>query len=133
MKKKKIFAKICGGCLLLSAIGIVNVYAADYTGYALPARQGNNYTTQHEKETADNYIYNKVVDLENTSTVTFWAANSNKKQISDDYDQKLGNNSKIKFTASGYDAVGEEVMLGMENAKWYWFERAFVAGEVDFR
>ena len=65
--------------------------------------------------------------------MTFWAANSNKKQISDDYDQKLGNNSKIKFTASGYDAVGEEVMLGMENAKWYWFERAFVAGEVDFR
>lgn len=55
----------------------------------------------------DDYIRNKVTDLENTDLVTFWAANNSKKQISEDYDQKIGSNVKIKFNKSGYNKKGK--------------------------
>ena len=119
--------------MLLSAIGVTNVFAIGYEGYKLPAHQGNNYTSKHSKTTTDNYIKNKVDELENTDLVTFWAANSKKKQISEDYDQKLGSSVKIKFNKNGYKKKGKEIILGMENAHWYWTESAFVAGNVDFR
>ena len=80
----------------------------------------------------DNFIVNKVTALTGTSTVTFWAANSNKTQISNDYDQKVGSTATIKFTKRGYNKKGKEIMLGMENANWS-LKNAFVSGNVDFR
>ena len=91
MDMKKILKIIAIG-IVLSTIGVVNVFAIGYKGYKLPARKGNNYTSAHSKKTNDNYIRNKVTDLENTDLVTFWAANNSKKQISEDYDQKIGSN-----------------------------------------
>ena len=84
------------------------------------------------KTTTDNYIKNKVTALSNTSTATFWAADSSKTQISNDYDQKVGSKATIKFTKSGYNKKGKEIMLGMENANWS-LKNAFVSGNVDFR
>ena len=107
---KKLTKTIVVGTLVMS-LGIVNVFANSYKGYVLPARQGNNYTGAHSKTTTSNYITNKVTDVENAGTVTFWAANKDEKQISSDYDQKLG----------------------MENKKWTFNQRGFVSGEVDFR
>ena len=130
--KENLTKVVCTG-VLLTALGVTNIFAASYSGYVLPARQGNNYTTQHEKKTKDNYISNKVNAIEGTSTVTFWAANSGKTQISDDYDQKIGSTAKIKFNKTGYNKKGKEIKLGMENAKWYIKDRAFVGGSVDFR
>lgn len=71
--------------------------------------------------------------IQDTDTVTFWAANSAKSQISDDYDQKLGSSAKITFTKSGYNMKNKQIMLGMENAHWTLKKRAFVAGDVDYR
>lgn len=132
MIKKNFFKKIAVSILCFSFVGI-NVIAATYQGYVLPARQGNNYTSIHSKETTDNYIINTVDDLDNTDEVTFWACNSSKDQISGDYNQKIHNTSTIKFSKSGYDKIGKEVILGMENANFYWVDDAFVAGTVDFR
>lgn len=130
---KKRITKIITMGVLLSAIGATNVFAIGYMGYKLPARQTNNYTGTHSKVTKDNYIINTVSELENTDTVTFWATDNSKKQISADYDQKKGNTTYIKFTTSGYNKKDKEIILGMENAHWYIKETAFVAGDVDFR
>lgn len=129
MKKfRKIFATtLCAGILSISAVS-----AAGYVGYKLPPMQGNNYTGAHAKTTSANYITNKLENVEGTSTVTFWANNSTKRQISNDYDQKKGNTSNIRFTTSGYAAKGKEIILGMENANWT-FGTAFCAGTVNFR
>ena len=132
MKIKEKFAKVVCIGALLTAIGATNVFAGSYSGYTLPRCQGNNYTTQHAKKTTDNFIVNKVTALTGTSTVTFWAANSNKTQISNDYDQKVGSTATIKFTKRGYNKKGKEIMLGMENANWS-LKNAFVSGNVDFR
>lgn len=115
------------------SVGIVNVFAISYTGYVLPARQGNNYTGAHSKTTTKNYITNKVTDVENASTVTFWAANENKKQISSDYDQKLHSQVNISFNQNGYNRKNKKIILGMENAKWTATQRGFVAGNVNFQ
>lgn len=134
--KRQLLKRTLGLGLLL-AMSVVTIYAADnykgYWGYSLPPRRGNNYTTQHEKQYNDNYINNTVVSLKNASTVTFWAADSDKDQISNDYNQKAGSTAKIKFTEKGFNKAGKEVMLGMENASWYWREYAFADGKVDFR
>ena len=129
MKKlRKILAtSLCACVLSISAVS-----AAGYVGYKLPAMQGNNYTGTHKKTTTANYITNKLENVEGTSTVTFWANNSTERQISNDYDQKKGNTSNIKFTTSGYAAKGKEIILGMENASWS-FSTAFCAGTVNFR
>lgn len=132
MKIKEKFAKVVCIGALLTAIGATNVFAVSYSGYTLSRAQGNNYTTQHSKTTTENYIKNKVTALSNTSTATFWAADSSKTQISNDYDQKVGSKATIKFTKSGYNKKGKEIMLGMENANWS-LKNAFVSGNVDFR
>lgn len=132
MKMKEKFTKVVCTGALLTAIGVTNVFAVGYSGYTLPRAQGNNYTTQHSKTTTDNYIKNKVTALSSTSTATFWAANSSKTQISNDYDQKVGSTATIKFTKSGYNKKGKEVMLGMENANWS-LSYGFASGNVDFR
>ena len=93
---KKLTKTIVVGTLVMS-LGIVNVFANSYKGYVLPARQGNNYTGAHSKTTTSNYITNKVTDVENAGTVTFWAANKDEKQISSDYDQKLNSKVNINF------------------------------------
>lgn len=129
---KKLAKTIVVGTLIMS-LGMINVFAATYKGYVLPARQKNNYTGAHSKTTTSNYITNKVTDVENVSTVTFWAANKDKKQISSDYDQKLNNKVNISFNKSGYNRKGKQIILGMENAKWTLSQRGFVAGEVNFR
>ena len=135
MNQRKLKKVVCI-TLLISMLFGTTVFAASYTGYVLPARQGNNYTGTHSKQTAKNYITNRVTDIENADTVTFWAADSNKKQISADYDQKLctkvSDSTTIKFTAYGYSKKGKQVIMGMENADFYWVERAFVAGTVNF-
>ena len=129
MKKlrKIIVTSLCAGILSISAVS-----AAGYVGYKLPQFQGNNYTNAHSKTTSANYITNKLENVEGTSTVTFWAANSTKRQISNDYDQKKGNTSNIKFTTSGYAGKGIQIILGMENASWS-IGTAFCAGTVNFR
>lgn len=131
-KDKKLTSLLLIGVLTFSLAG-VTAMAATYSGYKLPARQGNNYTGTHSKTTTDNYIQNKVTDIENADTVTFWAANSSNKQISGDYDQKLNSSSKIKFNVSGYDRKNKDIKMGMENANWTAISTAFVAGKVDFR
>lgn len=132
MNRKGLVKKIGLVSLAISLFGI-NVMAATYEGYTLPARQGNNYTGTHSKTTTNNYITNTVNDLENTDEVTFWACNSSEDQISGDYDQKLSNTSTIKFNKSGYNKVGKEIILGMENANYYWVDVAFVAGTVNYQ
>ena len=91
--KKIIMSSLCVGILSISAVS-----AAGYVGYKLPRFQGNNYTNSHSKTTSANYITNKLENVEGTSTVTFWACNSTKRQISNDYDQKKGSTANIKFT-----------------------------------
>lgn len=129
MKKlrKIIITSLCLGILSVSAVS-----AAGYVGYKLPAMQGNNYTSAHSKTSTANYITNTLENVEGTDTVTFWANNSSKRQISNDYDQKKGNTSNIKFTTDGYAAKGKEIILGMENASWS-LSTAFCAGTVNFR
>lgn len=129
MKKlrKIIITSLCLGILSVSAVS-----AAGYVGYKLPAMQGNNYTGAHSKTSTANYITNTLENVEGTDTVTFWANNSSKRQISNDYDQKKGNTSNIKFTTDGYAAKGTQIILGMENASWS-LSTAFCAGTVNFR
>ncbi len=119
--------------LIATTLCGTNVLAAGYTGYVLPPRQGNNYTSAHTKKTSAKYITNHVYNLENTDTVTFWAANRSHKQISPDYKQKKGSTVNIQFTTSGYAKKGIQVVLGMENSHYYWKENAFVAGDVNYR
>ena len=132
MKIKENLTKVVCTGALLTVLGVTNVFAIGYSGYTLPRCQGNNYTTQHAKKTADSYIKNKVTSLSSTSTATFWAANSGKTQISNDYDQKVGSTATIKFTKNGYNKKGKEIMLGMENANWS-LSYGFASGNVDFR
>lgn len=132
MKIKENLTKVVCTGALLTVLGVTNVFAIGYSGYTLPRCQGNNYTTQHAKKTADSYIKNKVTSLSSTSTATFWAANSSKTQISNDYDQKAGSTATIKFTKKGYNKKGKEIMLGMENANWS-LSYGFASGNVDFR
>ena len=129
---KKLTKTIVVGTLVMS-LWIVNVFANSYKGYVLPARQGNNYTGAHSKTTTSNYITNKVTDVENAGTVTFWAANKDEKQISSDYDQKLNSKVNINFNKNGYNRKNKQIKLGMENKKWTFNQRGFVSGEVDFR
>ena len=132
MEIRKNFTKIICTGVFLAILSVTNVFAAGYSGYTLPKAQGNNYTTQHSKKTTNNYITNKVTALSGTSKATFWAANSSKTQISNDYDQKVGSTATIKFTKSGYNKKGNEIMLGMENANWS-LKYGFASGNVDFR
>lgn len=130
MKKLKriLSVSLCVGLLSMSAVS-----ATSYVGYKLPARQGNNYTGTHSKTKADANIVNTLENVEKTDTVTFWAANSTKTQISNDYDQKKGSVATIRFTTSGYAKKGKEVKLGMENANWKLNTTAFCAGSVNFK
>ena len=125
--KKIIATSLCAGILSISAVS-----AAGYAGYKLPRFQGNNYTNSHSKTTSANYITNKLENVEGTSTVTFWACNSTKRQISNDYDQKKGSTANIKFTTSRYAAKGKEIIMGMENANFS-PDTAFCAGTVNYR
>ena len=132
MKKKNLKKIIVAGAIATALCG-TNVMAARYTGYVLSPRQGNNYTSAHTKKTNAGYITNHVYNLENTDTVTFWAANRSHKQISPDYKQKKGSTVNIQFTTGGYARKGTQVVLGMENSYFYIRERAFVSGDVNYR
>lgn len=132
MRRKSLKKLILAGAITTALCG-TNVLAASYTGYVLPPMQGNNYTSAHTKKTGASYITNHVYNLENTDTVTFWAANRSHKQISADYKQKKGSTVNIQFTTSGYAKKGTQVVLGMENSHLYFRENAFVAGEVNYR
>lgn len=128
MKKlKKIITRLCAGILSISAASTPR-----YVGYKLPTMQGNNYTSAFSKTISANYITNTIENVEGTSTVTFWINNSTNRQISNDYDQKKGNTSDIKFTIDGYAAKGIQNVLGIENASWF-FSTAFCAKTVNFR
>ncbi|OXM16592.1 hypothetical protein [Paenibacillus herberti] len=132
VKKKIVSGMITFGILSLTSI---TAFAATepltYTSYALPTFKGNNYTGSHQKQTADEFITNKVTDITGTSTATFWAANGIKEQISNDYDQKKNNVSKIQFRNSV--SKGGDVIMGMQNANLNILDSGFVSGEVDFR
>lgn len=115
------------------AIGLLAPTAADaayksYVGYKLPPLKGNNYTSYHEKQTNDDHIQNKLENLANTSEANFWADDGS--SISKKYNQKVGNETKIKFDTN--KDKGNEVRLAMENAKWS-TKNAFAAGQADFR
>lgn len=134
MMKKKLVKIMCTG-LVASAIISTSAFAAGrqkYTAYKLPARQGNNYTGTHTKETTKDYITNEVTAVSSTDTVTFWATNKDHDQISGDYNQKSGNRSELKFSQSGYDKTGAQVAMGMENANWKLNTTAFVSGWANF-
>lgn len=106
------------------------VLAATYTGYALPPLKQNNYTSAHTKKTSTQYITNKVTDLSNTDEVTFWGCNVNKNPITPDYNQKLGSSVNLRYNTT--KSKGTQVILGMENKRWYKWEYAFVSGVVNF-
>lgn len=133
MIKQKL-AKILCASVLISAIAGTSVFAAErqtYTAYKIPAMKGNNYTGIHQKEGTKGYITNKVTAMTDVSTVTFWAINGNYEQISNDYDQKVGNQTDIVFTTVGYNKKGVEVGMGMENAS-VTPTVGFVSGWVNF-
>lgn len=132
MNKK--IAKIVCTSLLLTMIIATNVFAAgkkNYKAYKLPAFQKNNYSGTHIKENTRDYITNQVNAISHTGTVTFWAANAKHTQISEDYYQKEGNMSKLKFKTRGYNKKGKQVCMGMENYDWS-FGTAFVSGWANF-
>lgn len=118
-------------CLI---IGLATYASANtYTAYALKLNKTNNYTSVHDKTTADNYITNEVTAITNTSYANFWAINSSKSRISNKYKQGVGTGRvNILFTSSGYDSTGQQVGMGMENYVSQ-ITTAFVSGDVDFR
>lgn len=131
MKSKNFKKFVVGSLLAFMLIGGI-VEAEGYWGYALPRWQGNNYTYVHSKKTNAKYITNKVTDLSNTGRVTFWVTDANKKQISDDVIQTLGERRDIYFHPN-YGYRGARIRMGMENTNWYKIESAFVSGDVDFK
>lgn len=133
MIKQKLSKIICASLLVSSIIstGVLAAERQDYIAYKIPAMHGNNYTGIHQKETKKDYITNHVTAMTNVSTVTFWAVNGNYEQISNDYDQKVGNQSNLIFTSTGYDKKGVEVGMGMENADTS-LDTGFVSGWVNF-
>lgn len=121
--------------LLVSTMISTSAFAAGretYTAYALLSLQRDNFTGVHKKENTRDYITNQVNSYTSTSEATFWAANKNQDRISNKYDQKKGNKSNLVFTKTGYNLVGTQVCMGMENATWKLETNAFVSGWVNF-
>lgn len=134
MNKQKLIKIVCMTLLVSAMIG-TSAFAAGkktYSAYALPSLQRNNYTGVHKKESRKDYITNYIDSYTSTSEATFWAANKNQSRISNKYDQKKGNKSDLVFTKTGYNLVGEQVCMGMENATWRLNTNAFVSGWVNF-
>jgi hypothetical protein len=122
------------GLLVAAAVCLVQIpaWAAAYKVYSLPPLKGNNYTSAHTKQTDAKSIENRVTSMDKTSTVTFWACDVTKSQISKDYDQKVGSKEDIEFLENKKLRKGQQVIMGMQNGEWSW-DYAFVSGEVDFR
>jgi len=130
MFKKKLFVGVLAVAVM--SIPAVSAFAADtYTSYALPTFQNSNHTGSHEKQTADQFMNNKVTNLTHTDTAVFWATDGVKTVISNDYEQKVNNTSKIQFRND--IKKGSDVILGMRNKDYNFYQNAFVSGEVDFR
>lgn len=119
--------------VFLAAIPAVSAGYQSYVGYSLPPLKQNNFTNTHKKVTGNQYITNKVTNLQNTGTVTMWATNDQKTPISADYDFKVGSHNDIKFNNNTPAYQGQSVAMGMQNGSYYFTEYAFVAGEVDFQ
>ncbi|MEC0314443.1 hypothetical protein P8797_15705 [Bacillus subtilis] len=126
--KKKIVAGVLGLTLLMP-LGAGAAYKS-YTGYVLGAHSTNNYTSYHTKGTSNQHIMNTVENFQNASSANFWAQRTGADTVSDKYNQKKGNTTKIKFDETVNK--GKQVRLAMENDDW-WASRAFVAGRADFR
>lgn len=132
MKNK--IAKIVCTSLLLTLVVASNALAAGrltYTAYKLPSFQRNNYTGVHVKENKRNYVTNHVTAVSNAGGVTFWVTDENYNQISTDYRQKSGNETKLFFTSQSYAKKGKQICMGMENSEWT-MDTAFVSGWVNF-
>lgn len=132
---KQTLIKIVCRTLLVSTMISASAFAAGretYTSYTLPAMQRNNFTGVHKKANTRDFITNQVDSLASTSEATFWAADANKGKISNKYNQKKGNKSNLVFTKTGYNLVGKQVCMGMENATWKLETNAFVSGWVNF-
>ncbi|GMX61664.1 MULTISPECIES: hypothetical protein [Paenibacillus] len=133
--KIKMNLKVLGiaSFVFLAAIPAVSAGFQPYVGYSLPPLKKNNYTNTHIKVTGNQYIENKVTNLQNTGSVTMWATNDQKTPVSADYDFKVGSHNNITFNNNTPLYQGQGVAMGMQNGSWYWQEYAFVAGEVDFK
>lgn len=134
-KSKQVITKVVASALLTMAFAAPTMASyQSYQGYKLPIFSGNNYTNLHDKETADDYIKNKVDQFKDTSKANFWAIDGNEDAISDEYAQKANSTAtKIYFLDDINLDKEDQVGMGMEN---YYVEAtvtAFVAGEVDFR
>lgn len=129
---KKLGVTCMCATLLMGATGMF-ASAATYTAYVLPILQGNNYTSIHDKTTADNFITNEVTAITDAVYADFWAINSNNNIISLKYKQGVGTGqATIKITTSGYNYIGAQVGMGMENHDTS-LTRGFVSGTVYFR
>lgn len=106
--------------------------ALTYTAYSLGPLGKNNYTNYHAKTTSDQYILNRVIALDNASSVKFWAQTDSAKTISSTYTQRVSTSStQINFTKSV--SKGSNVRLAMQNANSLATYYGFVSGSVDFR
>ncbi|MDQ0884722.1 hypothetical protein [Peribacillus sp. V2I11] len=101
-----------------------------YVGYVLPSQSGNNYTSTYEKETGEDYIHNKLENLEGTSVANFWAVTGTHSQLSDKYLFRETNIKDLTFNEGR--SKGAKVAMAMENEE-YWSTRAYAAGQVDFK
>ncbi|ANF95003.1 hypothetical protein [Paenibacillus bovis] len=132
-KKGLILALTLG--MAITAVPSITAFAAsvneNYDSYALPARQGNNYTGTHQKVTDEQYIVNKVTDITHADTAVFWATDGVKTVISNEYEQKLGNQSTIQFRKQIKSKA--DVIMGMRNADYQIYQNGFVSGWVNFK
>ena len=100
---------------------------------ALRLNKTNNFTSMHAKKTTDAFITNEVTAITDTSYANFWAVNNDKVKISNKYKQGKGTGElDLLFTKTGYNYVGVQVGMGMENYQIQ-LSTAFVSGDVDFR
>lgn len=131
IKSRKLItlALICMVILLSSAL----VSAASYVGYLLPRFQVNNYTGSHEKQTNNQYITNRVTNLQNADSVNMWATNNSKSAISEKINFRKGSGYKnINFRSNQSQYKGQYVRMGMENGNFQ-ITDGFVAGDVNFQ
>lgn len=85
-------------------------------------------------ETNKNFIKNEVTAISNTSFANFWVVNVSKDRISEKYKQGVGTGKiSLIFTEDGYDYIGAQVGMGMENYSLDINTTAFVSGTVNFK
>ena len=130
MKRAKIIGLALG--LILSLNG-VTAFASNTDRpfeFQLFLNQGNNYTVSRQKETGNDWSYVKNFETTYTSKVTYWIADDNKTQISQDV--SIGPFSSFHTMYYNIDAnAGDWVRLGAENY-YNVSSYAYANGVVDY-